>query len=482
MLGRGHPARATGGLRRPATAVPVITEAVLPPTARPSPRPRPSPVPRDARPEPELVFVEVDRARVLRSLLVAPPLLLVLGLTLFALVANSGRLGFDLSGGRLLPVGDLGATWSEYLAAWHPVSGGTTSPASASLAVLGTLGVLFGGPATLVALVLLFDAPIAALAAYVATRRMRVRRPVRAVVAAAYALLPAATSAVSQGRLDVVVVHVLAPLVFTGVLGVLRGAGGRAWLPIVSGTAFAAAAIGAFSPLVHLAVVVGALVGFVVLPGNPGEGRRSRTPWSSCTAWARWWTPRRSVRWTWWPCGPEAPARSRSSARSWCWPRSAVSPCAPTARCSPASVWSCWACSPVPPCWPSRCPRCPAVRPATASPARPSSCSAGACSGSSWPPAAATARPQALASGTWCPWSASSPSSAWRSRACSVSARVRCGPAPTSSRRPSPRSCRAPAAPCWSSARTANRPARWPVGRRRSATTTSSRPPPAPPG
>ncbi|WP_342749766.1 glycosyltransferase [Umezawaea tangerina] len=274
VLGRGHPARATGGLRRPATAVPVITEAVLPPTARPSPRPRPSPVPRDARPEPELVFVEVDRARVLRSLLVAPPLLLVLGLTLFALVANSGRLGFDLSGGRLLPVGDLGATWSEYLAAWHPVSGGTTSPASASLAVLGTLGVLFGGPATLVALVLLFDAPIAALAAYVATRRMRVRRPVRAVVAAAYALLPAATSAVSQGRLDVVVVHVLAPLVFTGVLGVLRGAGGRAWLPIVSGTAFAAAAIGAFSPLVHLAVVVGALVGFVVLPGNPGEGRR----------------------------------------------------------------------------------------------------------------------------------------------------------------------------------------------------------------
>ncbi|HWO62865.1 MAG TPA: glycosyltransferase family 2 protein [Umezawaea sp.] len=274
-LGRGHPVRATSGLRRPATVVQVATEAAeLPPALRPSPKPRPSPVPRDGRPEPELVFVEVDRARVLRSLLIGPPLLLVLGLTLFALVANSGRLGIDLSGGRLLPVQALGETWSGYLAAWNPVSGGTTAPAPATLAVLGLLGSFLGGPAAVVALVLLFDAPLAALAAYVASRRMRVRRPVRAVVAAAYGLLPAATSAVSQGRLDVVVVHVLAPLVFAGVLGVLRGAGGRSWLPVVSGTAFATAVVGAFSPLVHLAVIVGALIGFVAVPGGPGEGRR----------------------------------------------------------------------------------------------------------------------------------------------------------------------------------------------------------------
>jgi len=275
VLGRGHPARATGGLRRPATVVPVVTEAAaLAPALRPSPKPRPSPVPRDGVREPELVFVEVDRARVLRSLLVGPPLLLVLGLTLFALVANAGRLGLDLSGGRLLPVEGLGETWSSYLAAWHPVGGGTTAPAPASLAVLGLFGSVFGGPSAVVALLLLFDTPIAALAAYVASRHTRVRRPVRAVVAAAYGLLPAATSAVSQGRLDVVVVHVLAPLVFTGVLGVLRGAGGRSWLPVVSGTAFATAVLGAFSPLVHLLVIVGSLIGFVVVPGQPGEGRR----------------------------------------------------------------------------------------------------------------------------------------------------------------------------------------------------------------
>jgi hypothetical protein len=87
-------------------------------------------------------------------------------------------------------------------------------------------------------------------------------------------LLPAATSAVSQGRLDVVVVHVLAPLVFAGVVGVLHHVAGRSWLPIVSGTAVATAVLGAFSPLVHLVVIVGALIGFVVVPGRAGEGRR----------------------------------------------------------------------------------------------------------------------------------------------------------------------------------------------------------------
>jgi GT2 family glycosyltransferase len=266
--------RAPAGLRRPTVAVSVSADAALVPGLRPSPRPRPSPVPRGSRPEPALVFVEVDRARVLRSLLMAPPLLLVLGLTAFALIANSGRLGFDLAGGRLLPVQDLGATWSSYLAAWHSVSGGTSAPAPAAMAVLGVFGAIFGGPQAVVALLLLGDAPLAALAAYVASRRLKVRRPVRAVVAAAYGLLPAATSAVSQGRLDVVVAHVVAPLVFAGVFAVLRPASGPSWLPVASATAFGVAVLGAFSPLLHVVVLLGVLIGFVVVPGHRGDGRR----------------------------------------------------------------------------------------------------------------------------------------------------------------------------------------------------------------
>ncbi|MFE9745128.1 glycosyltransferase [Saccharothrix saharensis] len=270
VLSRRRPVRATGGLRRPAVTVPVEAS---PSGARPSPRPRPSPVPRGAG-APGVVFVEVDRARVLWSLVLGPPLLLVLGLAVFGVLANAGRIGLDLSGGRLLPVGDLADTWSSYLAAWHPVAGGTTAPAPAALAVLGTVGVLVGSPATLVALLFLGDAPLAGLLAYAASRRMPVRRPVRALVAAAYAMLPAATAAVSQGRLDVVVVHVLAPVVFAGVASALRGGSGASWLPVASGTALALAAVGAFSPLVHGLVAFAALAGFVVVPGRHGDGRR----------------------------------------------------------------------------------------------------------------------------------------------------------------------------------------------------------------
>ncbi|CAL9329557.1 hypothetical protein SUDANB95_00041 [Actinosynnema sp. ALI-1.44] len=268
VLSRRRPVRVTGGLRRPATTVPV--EAPLRGSLRPSPRPRPSPVPRGG----SVVFVEVDRARVLWSLVLGPPLVLVLGLVVFGVLANAARIGLDLSGGRLLPVPALGEVWSEYLAAWHPVAGGTSAPAPAALAVLGTFGVLVGGPAVAVAGLLVFNAPLAGLSAYVATRRLPVRRPVRAVVAAAYALVPAATSAVSQGRLDVVVVHVFLPAVFAGVLAVLRGGSGTSWLPVASGTALGLAVVGAFSPLVHALVAVGALVGFVAVPGRVGDGRR----------------------------------------------------------------------------------------------------------------------------------------------------------------------------------------------------------------
>lgn len=252
----------SAGLRRPPSVVPV--DATLPGTVRPTPKPRPSPVPRGSRPA-EVVFYEVDQGRVLRSLLLSPPVLLVAGLSLVALIANRGRLGLSLAGGRLQPVSDFVATWSEYLASWHPVHGGTAAPAPAALAVLG---VVPGGPQFAVALLVLGNIPLAALAAYIASRGMRVRRSVRAVVCAAYGLLPVATTAAGEGRLDVVVVHVVGPLVFAGTVAVLRAASSSAWLPIASGTALGMAVLGAFSPLAHILALVGALVGFVAIAGG----------------------------------------------------------------------------------------------------------------------------------------------------------------------------------------------------------------------
>ncbi|WP_156756711.1 glycosyltransferase family 2 protein [Actinokineospora pegani] len=279
---QGRRPRRPAGLRRPAPAIAVrLPEPIPVDGPRPAPAPRPSPVPRDGsgpEPAPDLVLVPVDRGRVLRQILLAPPLLLLIGLAALALVVNSGRLGLDLAGGRLLPVGGLGQTWAGYVGSWHGVAGGTAAPAPAALAVLGLLGALLaplGGVQAAVALLLLADIPLAGLSAYLATRRAPVRRWVRALLAIGYALLPTGAAAVAQGRLDVVVVHVLLPVVSAGITALLvrrrTGAGPTAWLSTAAGTALGLAVIGAFSPLTHLVLVVVALGGFVAVPG---AGRR----------------------------------------------------------------------------------------------------------------------------------------------------------------------------------------------------------------
>ncbi|MFF0145354.1 GT2 family glycosyltransferase [Amycolatopsis sulphurea] len=270
-------------LQRPATVVAVALPEAPPQESEedgeaPEVEARPTPVPRPAEPaaEPDLVFVAVDRRRVLAATVFAPPFVLVVVLTALALVINRGRLGLDLWGGQLLPVGGLGEIWSTYLSSWHPIAGGTGAPAPATLPVLGTLGAIFtpiGGPAALVAILLIADLPLAGLSAYVATRKLPVRRWVRAAIAAAYALLPAATASVAQGRLDVVVVHIVLPLVVAGLVRLLTRPGTR-WLHVSALSAFGVALLGAFSPLAHGLALVGLLVGFIVLPAPSGLARR----------------------------------------------------------------------------------------------------------------------------------------------------------------------------------------------------------------
>lgn len=225
-----------------------------------------------------LVFIEVDRRRILAATLFAPPLVLGLVMIALALAVNWHRLGLDLTGGRLLPVADLGDVWSAYLASWHSTGGGTTAQVPAALAVIGALGAplaAVGGSSAAVALLFFADIPVAALSAYAATRRMRVQRWVRALLAAAYALLPAATAAVAQGRVDVVVAHMVLPLVCAGVTGVLapRKSGER-WMPTAVQTALGLTVLGAFSPLGHVLVLAGLVLGFVFVHSSSPLGRR----------------------------------------------------------------------------------------------------------------------------------------------------------------------------------------------------------------
>ncbi|WP_460444116.1 glycosyltransferase family 2 protein, partial [Amycolatopsis cihanbeyliensis] len=261
------------GLRKPHDILAVALPEQEAERAEGERRARPSP--GDQR-EPELVFVEVDRRRILAATIFAPPVVLLLVLTALGLVLNGSRLGLDLAGGRLLPVGGLDQLWSTYLASWHPVGGGTAAAAPATLAVLGTLGAVFlplGGPPALVALLLLGHLPLAALVAYAATSGIRAHRWVRAAVAAAYALLPAGTAGVAQGRLGLVVAHILLPAVLAGLAAVLTRAD-RRWLSVAVLTALGLAVLGAFSPQAHALALVALVAGFVLLPSAGGLGRR----------------------------------------------------------------------------------------------------------------------------------------------------------------------------------------------------------------
>lgn len=289
-----HPA----GLRRPTRAVVVpLAEpepavdtgpdigpdiGPVPPTSpAAAPPERPSPVPRgstQAPPRQELVLIELGRAGLARQVLLAPPVLLVLGLAVVSLLTNAGRLGLRPSGGSLLPVPGLAAVWSGYVATWHGVAGGTVAPAPAALAILGLLGAPFlplGGPPAAVAVLLFGDAPLAGLFGYLATRRLPVRREARALVAAGYALLPPATAGVAQGRLDVVVAHLLLPGVLAGIVAVVNPMTRQtSLLSTATGTSIGIAVLGAFAPLVHAVVVLVALAGFVAVAGPPGRGRQ----------------------------------------------------------------------------------------------------------------------------------------------------------------------------------------------------------------
>jgi GT2 family glycosyltransferase len=265
------PAIGPGGQRRLSriVAVPVQTPAPSPPE-----RTRPSPLPRGEPGSPatvtagwsgRLVMVDVDLRRALREIVLAPPVLLVVAMIAVALGVHRDRLGLDLAGGRLLPLEGLGDTWASYLAGWHAVGGGTGAPAPTTLALVGLLGAPLGSPAAAVSLLLLAALPLAALSGYLATRSLPVPRAARALAAAAYALVPAATAGVVQGRLDVVVVHVLLPPVLAGVAAVLRWAAGArgGWLSTAAATALGLAVIGAFAPALHLLLLAVALVGFL---------------------------------------------------------------------------------------------------------------------------------------------------------------------------------------------------------------------------
>ncbi|MFE6866431.1 glycosyltransferase [Kitasatospora sp. NPDC057692] len=156
----------------------------------------------------------VEQFALLKKLVRRPAPVLFAALLVFALVACRGLLGGDaLFGGALLPATDGAAgLWSAYADAWHPVGTGSTAAAPPYLAVLSILSwMLFDHADLAVTLLVVLAVPLSAVSAYLVSRPLIDSKLVRAWASATYALLPAATGALAQGRIGTAVLAVLLP-------------------------------------------------------------------------------------------------------------------------------------------------------------------------------------------------------------------------------------------------------------------------------
>lgn len=188
----------------------------------------------------EAAFLPDESNRFIRRILLKPSVLLTLLLVIVAVIATRSLWWGEgvLQGGALLPV-PPGASdvWSSYFRAWHDVGPGSSTPAAPYLMVVATVATaLFGNADWAMNVIVLLAVPLAGWSAYFAARGMVRNKILRMWMGATYALLPALTGAVEQGRIGTLITAVVLPFAIrSGVrlsrrTGTIRRAGGTALL------------------------------------------------------------------------------------------------------------------------------------------------------------------------------------------------------------------------------------------------------------
>ncbi len=159
-------------------------------------------------------FLEIEQFARLKRIARKPAPVLFAGLLLITLVACRNLLGLgELYGGALLPTpGGASDLWQQFAAGWQANGVGSSGGAPPYLGILAGLStLLLGKPGLAVALLLILAVPLAGVSAYLVSRPLIASRLVRAWASAGYALLPAATGALAQGRIGTLVLAVLLP-------------------------------------------------------------------------------------------------------------------------------------------------------------------------------------------------------------------------------------------------------------------------------
>ncbi|QMU75306.1 glycosyltransferase [Streptacidiphilus sp. PB12-B1b] len=231
-------------------------------------------------------FLEIEQFARLKRIARKPAPVLFAGLLLITLVACRNLIGTGaLYGGALLPTpGGAGDLWQQYAATWQANGVGSAGGAPPYLGVLAALATLtFGNPSLAVGLVLILAVPLAGVSAYLVSRPLIASRFVRAWASAGYALLPAATGALAQGRIGTAILAVLLPPLARAAaiavgLGIRRETAARGGRPGWRSAWVAALLLTlttAFVPLawvLGLLLMLGALIAALLRGGAFGSG------------------------------------------------------------------------------------------------------------------------------------------------------------------------------------------------------------------
>ncbi len=200
-------------------------------------------------------------SRVIRK----PSVITVVLLSIITVIATRSLWLGDgvIQGGALLP-SPWGASdlWAFYFDAWHNVGPGSTADSPPYLVVIALLGTLLLGKATMaVQIALLLAIPLAGWSAYFASRAMIPSKAIRLWGAVTYALVPAMTGALAQGRIGTAVTAIVLPF---AIRSMFRTGQAGATYRRAAGSALLLAVVLAFTPAVWLIGVIATVTALVI--------------------------------------------------------------------------------------------------------------------------------------------------------------------------------------------------------------------------
>jgi GT2 family glycosyltransferase len=220
-------------------------------------------------------FLNDSSNGLMRRILTSPSVFMGIILIVITVLGTRGLWLGDgvLQGGALLPAppggGDL---WETYRQAWHNVGPGSTTPAPPYLVVVAAFTILVLGKAPVaITVLLLLGIPLAGWAAYIALRGLVPGKAIRVWAAAAYALLPAMTGAVSSGRIGTTILAIALPFALRSLV---RISGPNGTLRRSAGTAILVAIVLCVSPALWLVLLLAGIASLAYLRVTRGTASR----------------------------------------------------------------------------------------------------------------------------------------------------------------------------------------------------------------